>query len=334
MNKYNIEGNINFYEELYKSLDEDDSCDDENICLITNQKLTDKFVKLNCGHKFNYIPLYHDLINYKFKYNNMESHHNRLKFNEIRCPYCRNKQVGLLPFYPDLKIKMTHGINCIDEKLMSNNCKISNPLIKCCYEETNTLFDETKPESSTNKKVFECYNIGGYNSFCSSLYPNILESKFCIYHQKIIIKQHNDKVKLKLLEEKQQAKLEKQKQKELKKLEKENEKKTKKIEKENEKKTKKLENNKMSNKININKINVNEIIDNNQNIVLGPSNITVVESENISEQIKYCTEIVKSGKNKGTTCSFKVHKDDLCKRHYKSNNKEIVNDKIINEEIK
>jgi len=329
MNKYNIEGNINFYEELYKSLDEDDNNNDENICLITNEKLIDKFIKLNCGHKFNYIPLYYDLINYKFKYNSMESHHNRLKFNEIRCPYCRNKQVGLLPYYPDLKIKMTHGINCIDEKLMSNNCKTYNPLLKCCYEETNPLFDETKPESSTNKKIFECYNLGSYNSFCSSLYPNILESKFCIFHQKIIIKEHNDKVKLKLLEEKQQAKLEKQKQKELKKLEKENEKKTKQLEKENEKKTKQLENNKIYNKF------INNINDNNENIVLGSSNINIViDSEMNLEDIKYCSEVVKSGKNKGTTCSFKVHKDGLCKRHNKSNNKEIINDKIVSEEIK
>ena len=311
MKKYNIEGNINFYEELYKSLDEEDNNNDDDICLITNEKLTDKFIKLNCGHKFNYIPLYNDLINYKFKYNNMESHHNKLKFNELRCPYCRNKQVGLLPYHNDLKIKMTHGINCIDEKLISHNCKLYNPLLKCCYEETNPLFDETKPESSTNKKIIECYNLGSFNSFCSSLYPNILESKFCNLHQKIIIKQYNDKVKLKLQEEKQKIKLEKQKQKELKK-----------IEKENEKKTKKLENNK-----------INDNNQSNQNIILGPSNITIVEPEMNSEQIKYCTEIVKSGKNKGTTCSFKVHKDDLCKRHYKSNNKS-NNKEIVNEEIK
>ena len=55
--KYIIEGGIDFFSELYKSLDveEDVLEDDNNKCLISNQVLTDKHVQLNCGHKFNYI---------------------------------------------------------------------------------------------------------------------------------------------------------------------------------------------------------------------------------------------------------------------------------------
>jgi hypothetical protein len=59
MDKYKLEGGIDFFAELYKSLDIEES-DENNMCLITNQPLTDKFVSLNCGHKFNYIPLYND----------------------------------------------------------------------------------------------------------------------------------------------------------------------------------------------------------------------------------------------------------------------------------
>ena len=71
--KYNIEGGIDFYEELYKSLDVDEDNnkteDDKNLCLITNKPLCDKFVKMECEHKFNYIPLYLDIKNHKQKFN-------------------------------------------------------------------------------------------------------------------------------------------------------------------------------------------------------------------------------------------------------------------------
>lgn len=65
--KYNIENNIDFYKELYGSLNEDTLVEDESIqlCLITNLPLDDRFVKLKCGHKFNYEPLYKDISNHK-----------------------------------------------------------------------------------------------------------------------------------------------------------------------------------------------------------------------------------------------------------------------------
>ena len=56
MKKYNIEGGIDFFAELYKSLDvkenEEKSDEDKNRCLISNQPLIDKHVILKCGHKF------------------------------------------------------------------------------------------------------------------------------------------------------------------------------------------------------------------------------------------------------------------------------------------
>lgn len=64
--KYIFENNINFFDELYKSLDIEETLDnDDNICLITKQILSDRFVKMNCGHKFNYLPLFNDILNHK-----------------------------------------------------------------------------------------------------------------------------------------------------------------------------------------------------------------------------------------------------------------------------
>ena len=68
-NKYNIEGGIDFYSELYKSLDieenEHKTIEDLNMCLITNSPLESNHIQLTCGHKFNYIPLYFDIKNHK-----------------------------------------------------------------------------------------------------------------------------------------------------------------------------------------------------------------------------------------------------------------------------
>jgi len=110
MTKYIIEGGVNFYEELYKSLDDttkDESSED--LCLISGEILEDKYFTMECNHKFNYIPLYKDLLNFKTKLSLMESV--RLKPNEIRCPYCRKRQSKLLPFYEELGLAKVNGIN-------------------------------------------------------------------------------------------------------------------------------------------------------------------------------------------------------------------------------
>jgi hypothetical protein len=61
---YIIEDNINFYDTLYND-DNDNECDNNNICLITYEPLQDSYVKMDCGHTFNYIPLFNDIMNHK-----------------------------------------------------------------------------------------------------------------------------------------------------------------------------------------------------------------------------------------------------------------------------
>jgi len=100
--KYCIEGNIDFYSEINSNEDNNNNLNYDNICLITNEPLIDKFVTMECGHKFNYIPLYNDLIKQKYYTNIFED--NILKINEIRCPYCRTISTQLIPFYEDFCI--------------------------------------------------------------------------------------------------------------------------------------------------------------------------------------------------------------------------------------
>lgn len=192
--KYYIEGNIDFFSELYKSLDEEENKveTDNNLCLITNQPLIDKYVELNCGHKFNYIPLYNDIYNHKKKFNNMEGSMSLLKVNEIRCPYCRKKQLGVLPYYSELISIKTNGVNFYDNTLSQNNYTNG----KCEFIIKSLInFDTTEV-------------------FCSNTYVKKLECNnktYCWKHNKVITKQKEKEEQKKLKEETKQKEKEAQK---------------------------------------------------------------------------------------------------------------------------
>ena len=137
MSNYIIEGNFDFYKELYESLD--DSDDNNNVsaqvCLITNTPLTKHFVELECKHAFNYVPLFKDLVNHKTKFSSLDTH--RLKVNEVRCPYCRNKQGNLLPYIEELGLPKEHGVNWINMELMSTTNVVDLKLGQCCWGNGN-----------------------------------------------------------------------------------------------------------------------------------------------------------------------------------------------------
>ena len=140
MSNYIIEGNFDFYKELYESLD--DSDDNNNIdeqtaqfCLISNAPLTKHFVELECKHSFNYVPLFKDLVNHKTKFSSLDTH--RLKVNEVRCPYCRNKQGNLLPYIEELGLPKEHGVNWINMELMSTTNVVDLKLGQCCWGNGN-----------------------------------------------------------------------------------------------------------------------------------------------------------------------------------------------------
>jgi|694.fasta_scaffold51889_6 hypothetical protein len=290
MKKYNIEGNLDFFSELYKSLDEEDNTEsnnNDNLCLITNQLLVDKFIELNCGHKFNYIPLYNDIYNHKKKFNNMEGSASSLKMNEIRCPYCRKKQLGVLPYYQDLISAKTNGVNFYDDIQTPMGYVSSHGKFvygKCEFIVINTAISTTTfsgPCQSTYVTKSECDN-----------------KTYCWNHNRIIFKKFEKEKKDK------EKEIQKQLKKEAKQKEKEDKKAEEKIKKESLKKTAKK----------------------SKDLILS---ITDVEEENIvvsiNSQIETtnegCTQIIKSGLNKGNPCGLTILNDCLCKRHYNLKNK-------------
>lgn len=186
MTHYVIEEDIDFYKELYTTNTSESA---NAVCLITNQPLTDKSITLLCGHTFNYVPLYSDLVNHKTYYNKMESSIDMLKDNEIRCPYCRNKQSVLLPYYKNMGCKKVAGINAYKDESGTYTCK-------CEYKCVNKLHDPTSPDIGTNSMFSICGMIGAsmiqvYNS-SHPLEPTNYgdQHMYCIKHKKQMIKHY------------------------------------------------------------------------------------------------------------------------------------------------
>ena len=306
MVKYIIEGGTDFYNELYKSLDIDDdeqkTDNDNNVCLITNLPLTENYVVMECGHKFNYIPIYKDILNHKQKYNSLEHGDGRLHTNEIRCPYCRKKQTKILPFYEDLGLEKVNGVNYYDPNIKEHIYHSRGE--KCSYKYPNENYDPSKPESASNLK----YN---HNIKCSHYFATqiqILNSKnpsqyitygdenyYCYSHKRLMIKFYKMQQKQK---EKDEAKAAKQKAKEEAKAIKELEKQKAKEEKQ--------------------KANKKKNIENIENIIIDSSNVLVSANG--------CIAILKSGINKGKHCGCQIKSDNmLCYKHYKLENNIIIN---------
>lgn len=307
MPKYIVEGAIDFFSELYKSLDEKSSQfktdEDDNLCLITNQPLTTHYVELFCGHKFNYIPLFKDIENHKKNFNNMEHMNGKLGKNEIRCPYCRKKQNQLLPYYEDLGVPRVIGVNeeYIQPMNYSHCCEymipITNPDV---LDALNVNVDVT----NNNVTQFIKCTYYGTPIHLSADNTNYGDSKkYCWQHKKIIIHKYKQEIKEKLKADLKLAKLK---------------------EKENAKKIKqeaKLKEKEEKAKTKATTKTTTKILDEN----------TVISVTNI-ENNAGCIVILKSGLKKGLTCNANIynHDEQLCKRHYNLTHKISLNDNGAN----
>jgi DNA-directed RNA polymerase subunit RPC12/RpoP len=307
MTDYIIEGGLDFYSELYNSLDiqeeEFKTNEDENKCLITNLPLIDRFFKMDCGHKFNYIPLFLDIKNHKQKFNGMEGSSSRLKTNEIRCPYCRHKHNGVLPYYEDLNLGKLNGVNYIDPNIKSTS---SGSYKYCEFLEPNPSYDpsgnnpvETSSHYNTgNCKFLKCFHMGSQINYYNGLVEgeNYGDEKYyCWSHKKKIIKKYKKDISDKMKEEVKLAKIKvkaeiKQAKDDVKQ----------KIKEEKQKAKEEAMNNKPSKKPKIQ----------TENVVLGP---VIIETNGL---LSGCIQLLKTGPKKGSQCGCKIFKDNFCKRHH------------------
>ena len=127
---YIIEDELDFKNELEKMLMEED--DDIEKCLITNQCLETPYIKLCCGHKFNYMPLFNEIVAQKKNFYEIK----KLKIYQLKCPYCRNIQNNLLPQRKNYPI--WNGVNSpLKFCMFLNECSYKNKDGKVCGVGTN-----------------------------------------------------------------------------------------------------------------------------------------------------------------------------------------------------
>ena len=151
----NVNNILNKYKDLYEDDENDDtSLQNSDICLISKEKLDDKyFVELPCGHKFNYKELYSEIIYQKYKNPNI-----MLLPNQFICPYCRKMYNKLIPYYEVEGHTIEKLNNCTSKKIL--------PLIKCAWK-----------YSAGAKKGCMCSNAAcrfGIGDYCVTHYKAML----------------------------------------------------------------------------------------------------------------------------------------------------------------
>ena len=171
MIQYSIEGDIDFFNELKHIQEPVLTAEEEGgECLLTGEPLRPDAVILNCGHKFNYKPLFVEVLmqkcpvlpkniassmtaSYVDAFTNQKNNHNnnnevitynynsslnmettKLAYHEIKCPYCRSINSQLLPYYPYPDIKQIRYVNSPSSLCM--------PGVKCAYSSGKTNMKE------------------------------------------------------------------------------------------------------------------------------------------------------------------------------------------------
>lgn len=277
MNKYITEENINFYDELFKSLD-DITNETNKSCQITGLPLDNNFVTLECNHQFNYIPLYTEICKQKFNYgayniNNLSPDDSN-KINGsgldyfIKCPYCRNIQFTILPYYDDLKLKKIYGINTLDlayygEKYIKNVSFMYKGLTfqygQCCRE---ILTNNSNPILCKNTNVTKINNT---------------DLTYCVNHYATALKEY----KLILSIQKKNA-----------------------LKQKKENYAKQLE-----------ELNLDRVAKGLKPLKHLPKTDNSIETS-ITITNNGCKAILKTGINKGSQCGcMSINQDGLCKRH-------------------
>jgi hypothetical protein len=319
MSNYKIEDNIDFYKELYNSLDYDSDKETNketntktNICQITGSELKDKYVTLECSHKFNYDALYTDICKQKFEFNSYTTDVlcindlKRIKDSNvdyyIKCPYCRNIQLELLPYYEELPFTKKYGVNTNDTDYRvirtsnSNNGPYSYKMYGYTFKKGSCCKMVTK-----NNKQIPCYN-----SYSTELMTYDGLSKeysvkhFCPIHIRGESKQNKIEIQKKKFEDKMKAKEEKMKAKEDKLKIKEEK--------------LKIKEDKKINSISLTKPKLSK-----QNIVISTENtvseFSPLDSLEPSQLCLGCNAVLKTGSKKGSICGVKIYENNVCKRH-------------------
>lgn len=142
--------------------DNENEYDQDNKCLISRNILDNTKIRLPCNHSFNYLPLYKEVFNQKKKINVVEVV--RLRYNQIKCPYCRTIHNYLIPYKKMDQVELVHGVNSPRKYVYyENQCsyvykrgtrKGGKCGIRCCenYCNAHLKYDNSETVGKTNIK--------------------------------------------------------------------------------------------------------------------------------------------------------------------------------------
>lgn len=153
MNNANID---EFYKALNNIIQNDNDKNNEKCCLISNEPLIKPHITLICNHSFNYNDIFYEIKNQKKNGSSSYNEITRLKIFQIKCPYCRNVQDGLLPYFKHLDLPKIKGVNSPDRFIYKPD--------KCSY-----IF-------KSGKKKNTCCNKPCYKKYCNA-HKIIMERK-------------------------------------------------------------------------------------------------------------------------------------------------------------
>jgi hypothetical protein len=97
-------------EEFFRELSNGVEQEYDDICPISKIKLDETRTKLSCGHEFNYMNIYAECVAQK-QSKTVSLQVTEIKVGELRCPYCRNIQKGILPYIKMEEVKKIKGVN-------------------------------------------------------------------------------------------------------------------------------------------------------------------------------------------------------------------------------
>jgi hypothetical protein len=191
MFEYEVEGGIDFFSELKQmpAASAASATAATPRCLITDEPLRRDHITLQCGHRFNYIPLFKDVLFQKCSllpknlsasiittyikpmlqtassaasstdssvsvmYNssyNLET--TKLQYNEMKCPYCRSITPNILPYYPYPEVSKVKYVNIPPT--------MSLPAVSCEYDK---YISGTQTAFATSETAQSCKSTCVYN---------------------------------------------------------------------------------------------------------------------------------------------------------------------------
>jgi len=153
----------NFFAELKKMLNHSEKDDNthtshnesenqDHCCLLTKEPLQTIHIVLACGHKFNYVPIYREVIAQKTIGLSSTGYYtsHSLKRNEIKCPYCRNVQDKLLPYLEFDGVKKMVNVNYPLKMSMTGE--------PCMYVHHSASSKKGKKNTSCKEFAINCHN--------------------------------------------------------------------------------------------------------------------------------------------------------------------------------